>query len=125
MEVQNAGTDTGVTRAPVLPAWKRLEVARGYMKQRHEGTLNDNSLGQRFAYLIEAEKPLETNGAIEYTKAGFWRKEQMLAKLGTGRTLNNYVAKSPTDVLSSVVNTVSIGSQNVLARIDLEPIIYK
>jgi hypothetical protein len=117
--------DTRALPEKYLRSDERLQIARKFMKMKQNGDITDAILGQRFTTLLESEDPVNENGAIALKDAGFWKLSDMLSKMSTGRVLNSMTVKSPTDVLSSLTNTVTTTAQSVLARIDIEPIIYK
>lgn len=116
--------ETEVLERPLYPH-ERLEVARKMVQLQKKGEINDAILGQRFSALLEMDPDSvkKSMGGVQMRQAGFHDISKMMAKFNTGQFLGG-VNRKTSEVLSSLVDTVNISGQNVLARIDIEPILY-
>lgn len=105
---------------------ERMEAARKLAAMQKEGLINDAMLGQRFTSMLENPRAQEEGGAIDIKRAGMHRLDAVMMKMSSGHLLGLRpgITTKATDVLSSAFSTVSGTGQPVLARVDLEPIIY-
>ena len=116
--------EESVLDRPLYPH-ERLEVSRKMVALQQKGEINDNILGQRFSALLEMDRDTvkSTHGGVAMRTAGFHRIEDMMTKFNSGQFLGG-LSRKTSEVLSSLVDTVNISGQNVLARIDIEPVLY-